>query len=254
MKTYPMQTDTLLDQLGILYLDHIAVTTYDLEATTRNYLAMPEARLIRGPGINPTQKVNYCFVSVSGTTFEILAPMAKTDSPILSHLKSGGGPYHICYAVQNLYSSLEVLLKHGAKVLVEPVNDIAFDGRKVMFAYTMELGVFELVEAMPADYQNLVAKTTSIDTAVRSHIAPPISADSDIATRIKTVFTTIFPSMDDIKINTMSMENTSDWDSLSHLRLIMELEKAMKQKISSSDVYKLTSYQSILDYFENIHG
>ncbi|MDH5184420.1 MAG: VOC family protein [Gammaproteobacteria bacterium] len=247
--------ETLLERLGVLYLDHIAVTTTDLEATSRNYLAMPGARLLRGPGINETQRVHYCFVQVGDTTFEILAPIADSDSPILNHLQNGGGPYHVCYAVADMDHSRTLLNQHRAKILLEPVADIAFDGRRVMFAYSQELGVFELVEAIPSEFIPLNKETPlTIERAPStSHHDAKYPIDST-RVRVSEVFTSVFPHLDDNEVENLDMTSSPGWDSLSQLRLIMELEQALGEKISSSDIYKLTSFRAIVDYFENRHG
>ena len=44
------------------------------------------------------------------------------------------------------------------------------------------------------------------------------------------------------------MENTINWDSLNHLRLIVEIQKEFQIKISNTDVPKLISQKKIIKY------
>ena len=44
------------------------------------------------------------------------------------------------------------------------------------------------------------------------------------------------------------MENTTNWDSLNHLRLIVEIQKEFQVKISNTDVPKLISQKKIIKY------
>ena len=43
-----------------------------------------------------------------------------------------------------------------------------------------------------------------------------------------------------------SMENTENWDSLNHLRLISQIQKNFKVRISNFDISKLTDQKKIL--------
>ncbi len=44
------------------------------------------------------------------------------------------------------------------------------------------------------------------------------------------------------------MENSLNWDSLNHLRLISEIQKNFKIKISNIDISKLTDQKKILKF------
>lgn len=251
-----MQKQTLLEQLQVQYIDHVAVTTRDLETTVRNYLCMPGARLLKGPGTNAEQKVDYCFVQVGDTTFEILSPQQASGSPIITHLNSGGGPYHICYAVLDMDACLDILGKHGVKILVQPVADVAFDGRRIMFAYTSDLGVFELVETLPDKFviSEKVLPATHQNKNKPNHVDNTDPIAKSISAAVKSVFSLVFPNLDDKDIEGLSMQNTPSWDSLRHLRLIMELENMLKASIPSCDIYDLSSFRAMVDYIEKLNG
>lgn len=44
------------------------------------------------------------------------------------------------------------------------------------------------------------------------------------------------------------MENSLNWDSLNHLRLISEIQKNFKIRISNVDISKLTDQKKILKF------
>lgn len=49
-----------------------------------------------------------------------------------------------------------------------------------------------------------------------------------------------------VKINDkMDMNNTISWDSLSHIKIILEIEKSLKKKLKISQVINLTSVKKI---------
>ena len=49
------------------------------------------------------------------------------------------------------------------------------------------------------------------------------------------------------KIN-LNYKNVKKWDSLNHVKLILQLESKFKIKISAIDSLKLISYKNILNY------
>jgi acyl carrier protein len=47
-----------------------------------------------------------------------------------------------------------------------------------------------------------------------------------------------------------SMQNIKSWDSINHIKLLIELEKKLKKKIQISDYSSLTSFKKIIKYFD----
>ena len=129
-----LMNQSLLSLMEVLYVDHVAVTTPDFDQTLADYLGLAGSRLIKGPAMNPVQKVNYAFVMLrDGITIEVLG--LSEDSPIERHVRQGGGPYHFCYAVSSMGESIAKAESAGARLLSQPVADIAFDGRNVAFLF-----------------------------------------------------------------------------------------------------------------------
>ena len=62
--------------------------------------------------------------------------------------------------------------------------------------------------------------------------------------KLKKIFKKIFKENKKL----YDMENTKNWDSLNHLRLIVEIQKEFQIKISNTDVPKLISQKKIIKY------
>lgn len=51
----------------------------------------------------------------------------------------------------------------------------------------------------------------------------------------------------------LNREETEEWDSLTHIKLIISLERKFKIKISQSEISDLYSdFQTVLDYLNNL--
>lgn len=143
-------TQGLLGRLGIMGVDHVAVTTRRFEATLADYLSAPGARLERGPGWNPIQRVDFAFVSLpGGLTVEILGLKEGVASPIEQHVRRGGGAYHLCYRVEDLDAAMTEVKAARGMVVTPPTPDVAFDGRRIAFFMHRAHGLVELVEVAP---------------------------------------------------------------------------------------------------------
>jgi catechol 2,3-dioxygenase-like lactoylglutathione lyase family enzyme len=137
-----------LAELGIRGVDHVAVTTRHFDQTIADYLSLPDARLARGPGWNPTQRVDYAFISLAGgLTVEVLGLKPDVTSPIEEHVRRGGGAYHLCYLVGDLDAAMARVREARGKIVVPPTPDVAFDGRRIAFFMHRAHGLVELVEA-----------------------------------------------------------------------------------------------------------
>ncbi len=240
----------LFSACHVMYMDHLAVTTQVFEQTLTDYLGLVGARLLKGPAVNPEQKVRYAFVQLrDGMTIEVLAPEA--DSPIARHAQQRGGPYHFCYAVADLGFSLAAAQRFGAKLIAEPTADVAFDGRRVVSLFHPAHGVFELVEAYPRAEGALCSAASERPASQRSAVAASgqrEAVDDDIEKRLQLVFRHVFPTFAQRDLPLAAMNNASEWDSLAQIQLVMELEAAFSCNIPPGQIEMLISYQAILLY------
>ncbi len=101
--------------------------------------------------LDEARKVKLALVSDSrGNTIELVSPMAG-DSPVSGILeKSGPAPYHVCFTANaGTDWSFDDLKKEfkakGFAVLHKPQPAPLFGGKDVVFLYSRQLGLIELV-------------------------------------------------------------------------------------------------------------
>lgn len=238
----------MLQELVPLYVDHVAVTTPDFAATVCEYLALPGARLIKGPGHNPDQNVSFAFIDVApGFTIEVLGQPEGEASPIATHVANGGGAYHICYAVADLERAIERAEGAGAHVVVPPRGDTAFSGRRVAFLMHAAHGLFELVEAYPA----LTGGTSSVDLRTGStEAASQGRSGREVRSELARVFIKVFSEIEAGQVEYARLGETPGWDSLGHIKLMMQTEQQFEMRIPSQSFAKLTSFEALLRFIK----
>jgi acyl carrier protein len=242
----------MFDKLNVLYIDHVAVTTINFEETAQHYLSLPNARILRGPGWNASQKVNYLFISFGADlSVEILGLPENKDSPIASHVGSGGGAYHLCYAVNDLDYAVSQAKDLGSKVLSDAKADDAFDGRRVSFLYHPSHGIFELLEAYGSLQKN--PKVKLVNTGI--NISKPGTTDQkdqSVRDAIENAFINVFGAALSLPTNEWTTDNIEKWNSLQHLRLIMEIERSLDVSIPSQALGNLTSFDKLLQETQSV--
>jgi|SRR6185369_3441218 len=240
---------------NVLYVDHLAVTTPVFEQTLSEYLCLTGSRLLRGPAVNQEQQVEYAFVQLQGgITVEILG--VKESSPISGHVAKGGGPNHFCYAVANIDASISNALKAGARVILSPISDVAFDGRRVAFLFYEPLGVLEFVEAFPS-----IGKVDALSASggksipsidVASHVQMPLDiAAEKIDGQLREIFMLVFPKLDMSAVQAAVYNVTEGWDSLNQLRLIMAVEDKFNISVSPEEMAFLSTFELICKMIAN---
>ena len=124
---------------------HIGVATRDIDKTAKHYLdaGFEMSEIV----IDPIQKVKISFITKEQMPrIELLEPAAE-DSPVSQILeKSGTGPYHICYEVDNIEEAIKDLKKKRFLPLFKPVKAVALDNRLICFLYNTEVGLIEILE------------------------------------------------------------------------------------------------------------
>lgn len=128
---------------------HIGVAVRDIDVTAAFYELAGYSR--SNTIFDPIQNIFICWlIKDKMPTVELLAP-ADENSPVNSTLeKMGVTPYHTCYVVDDLESSLKKLRKQKYVLVSKPVEAVAIHGSKVCFLYNKNVGLIELVEA-PAE-------------------------------------------------------------------------------------------------------
>ncbi len=242
----------MFDKLGVIYVDHLAVTTNDFEETVKHYLSLPNARVLRGPGWNNSQNVKFLFVNFgSDLCVEILGLPETQGSPIKAHVKAGGGAYHLCYAVSNLDKALENAKKLGARILVEAKEDDAFDGRRVAFLLHPSHGMFELVEAYGSVKTNKL-KNIKISREPEKKANRIEEPNNEILATLTLAFENIFSQSLPASKDNWNSEEIENWDSLQHLRLIMEIERSLDIKLPSHILSEIDSFSKFYDALNTV--
>ena len=124
---------------------HIGIATKSIDKTSKYYLEV--GYNMSKQIFDPVQKVNIVFLSKkSMPMIELLEPACE-DSPVSKILmKSGVGPYHICYQVKDIYFAIDELKKKKYISLFNPVEAIALSMKKICFLFNKNIGLIELVE------------------------------------------------------------------------------------------------------------
>jgi methylmalonyl-CoA/ethylmalonyl-CoA epimerase len=98
--------------------------------------------------IDANQKVTITLLrGSSGPLVELVQGLNPDDSPIENHIsKNGVSTYHVCYAVTNISHAIDYMTKFGFRLLFNPIAAPAFDGRKICYLYSKNVGLIELLE------------------------------------------------------------------------------------------------------------
>ena len=229
-----------LSMIGGLMIDHIGLTTPDLDAALAGVWS-DGAEIIRGPSDNLERGVRQAFVRVrSGETIELLMPLPGAMSPISRHVENGGGAHHICFIVSNIAEAVSAAQQAGAHVVVAPTPDAAFEGRLIAFLFDRLYGLVELLESdrrPPGD---------SIQERPQPEPAP--LPERDVEAALAQVFTDLFPALREPGVKAAQLEVTPGWDSLGHIRLIMALEQRLGMTIPSSAIAQLVNYDAVEEF------
>lgn len=95
--------------------------------------------------VDPNQKIKGIFMVNGAFRVELLEATDK-ESPINNYLKKGIRMYHQCFTTPNLDKAVKFLENEGAIVVVEPIEAIAFNNRKIAFLYLRTQMLVELIE------------------------------------------------------------------------------------------------------------
>ena len=84
----------------------------------------------------------------SDEMIELVSPVNE-KSPVshtLNTMKNVATPYHICYEVDDIEKTVEILKGRKYTLTDKPKPAVAFDGRRVAFMLSREAGLIELLE------------------------------------------------------------------------------------------------------------
>lgn len=129
---------------------HVGYAVHSLESAWKSFFpffitAFPCDQVV----IDEKRNIEILFSQIPlGPLVELIAPHDKTKtSPVDGRLqKTGAGPYHFCYLVEDMQKKAAFLQREKGALLVE---DIAFApalNSEVMFLYLSGVGLIELLQ------------------------------------------------------------------------------------------------------------
>jgi methylmalonyl-CoA/ethylmalonyl-CoA epimerase len=116
-------------------LNHIAIVVPDLKVAADTYKRILGAKVSEIDTLLD-HGVKLVFVELPNTKIELLHPIDET-SPIFSFLKKNpaGGMHHICYEVDDVVKSRDLLKQSGARILGDGEPKIGAHGKPVIFMH-----------------------------------------------------------------------------------------------------------------------
>ena len=93
----------------------------------------------------PLEHVSVVFVTVHGCPIEIIESLDEF-SPIKGLLTKNTKLYHLCFQVPDLIQAVQTAHQKGFRALSKPSKASAFGGRRIIWIYSPEYGLFELLE------------------------------------------------------------------------------------------------------------
>ena len=125
-------------------VDHIGYAVKDIEKAKKT---MENLGFIFGNIIEDSDRnIDLCFGELDGYCIELVAPKNE-KAPINMYLsKIGPTPYRICYKSDTIEKDIEQLKANRFKVSIPLAPAIAFGNKRVVFMYSLSVGLIEIVE------------------------------------------------------------------------------------------------------------
>ena len=126
-----------------LLFHHIGVACRDLDSETRRLAVLCYAP--EGPDFtDPIQGVKGRFLSGGGPRLELLTPLSSSGV-LTPWLNSSVKLYHLGYETADLAGAVTYFKRERAHIMVQPVEAVAFDHRKIAFMMLPNMLLTELI-------------------------------------------------------------------------------------------------------------
>ena len=125
-------------------VDHIGYAVNNIDMAKKAFEILG---YIFEPTVEDLERNIYiAFGSLDGYRIELVAPISKESPVDLQLNKIGPTPYHICYISSDIEADIERLKKCRYKVSTPLAPAIAFGNKRVVFMYSLSIGLIEIVE------------------------------------------------------------------------------------------------------------
>lgn len=127
-------------------IDHIGYAVRDIDKAKKSFEIL--GYVFEETIEDRDRNIYIAFGEMDGYRIELVAPISE-ESPVDTHLsKIGPTPYHICYKSDNIEADIESLTANRYKVLIPLAPAIAFGNKRVVFMYSLAVGLIEIVEEL----------------------------------------------------------------------------------------------------------
>lgn len=125
-------------------IDHIGYAVKNIDKAKKSMEAL--GYVFEETVDDTDRNIFIAFGEMDGYRVELVAPKSE-GSPVDMHLsKIGPTPYHICYKSSDIEADIEKLKESRFKVSIPLAPAIAFGGKRVVFLYSLSVGLIEIVE------------------------------------------------------------------------------------------------------------
>lgn len=125
-------------------IDHIGYAVHNIENAKQE---MESLGFVFGKVVKDSDRnIFICFGENAGYRVELVAPITKGSSIDVLLAKIGPTPYHLCFSSKNIEEGIVCLEKKKFKVIMPLAPAIALEGKRVVFLYSLQAGLIEIVE------------------------------------------------------------------------------------------------------------
>ena len=125
-------------------IDHIGYAVKDMDKAKSIFETL--GYLFEETIMDCDRNIYIAFGKMNGYRIELVSPISS-GSPVDNYLTNiGATPYHICYISNNIEEDIKLLEKKRFKVIIPLAPAIAFGGKRVVFLYSLTIGMVEIVE------------------------------------------------------------------------------------------------------------
>jgi methylmalonyl-CoA/ethylmalonyl-CoA epimerase len=128
---------------GSIVFHHVGLISADIERESGE-LASLGYQLEGEPFVDPLQGVRGLFLARQSPRLELLSPLVE-EGVLGPWMRSKNKLYHLAYQASDLSGNIGALRQAGAKVVVNPVPAVAFQGRLIAFVMLPSMLLVELI-------------------------------------------------------------------------------------------------------------
>ena len=128
----------------MMKIDHIGYAVRNIENAKMGMKVL--GFVFKDVIVDATRNIYICFGENDKCRVELIAPLSEGSPVDVQLAKMGPTPYHICYKSEHIEDDIARLEKNRFKVTIPLAPAVAFDGKRVAFLYSLEVGLIEIVE------------------------------------------------------------------------------------------------------------